>query len=42
MFWKLIFFHGEIAQYKEVLLTKSENVKIFKEENEKENKLVKD
>lgn len=40
MFGKLIFFHSEIAQYKEAVLTKSDKAKI-KEERERERKLVK-
>ena len=37
MFWKLIFFHSEIAQYKEAVLTKSDKARM-KEEREREKK----
>ena len=40
IFWKLTFFHSEIAQYKEAVLTKSDKAKI-KEERERKKKLVK-
>ena len=39
MFWKLIFFHAEIAQYKEIVLSKSDKTKV-KEERERVKKLV--
>ena len=50
MFWKFIFFHSEIAQYKEALLKNHDKAKILREEKEceresereRERKLMKD